>query len=131
MQLRDRRAVRSIDPYDLRPRALSVHRVTGRRYLCPARLIDEPLVKQLNSHKMSGKEQIGQIIGVLSLPWILYLIWDAIRSESVLVKGRGEALGGFARRVYRADAPVTYWFFVVFYVAMFGYFGFACRGLVF
>lgn len=68
------------------------------------------------------KEEIGQIIGVLSLPWLLYLIWDAIRSESVLVKGRGEALGGFARRVYRDDAPVTYWFFVGFYALVFAYF---------
>lgn len=72
------------------------------------------------------KEQIGQIIGLMSLPWILHLIWDAIRSESILIKGRGDALGGFARRVYREDAPGTYWFFLIFYLAVSVFIGVVC-----
>lgn len=79
---------------------------------------------------MTMKEQIGQIVGLLSMPWILYLLWDAIRSESILVKGRGEALGGFARRVHREENPVTYWCCFVFYAGVSVFLGATCLGTI-
>lgn len=68
------------------------------------------------------KEQMGRIIGLLSMPWVLYLIFDALKTQSILIRGRGEELGGFARRVYRDEAPWTYWFFLCFYVGTVGLF---------
>lgn len=83
---------------------------------------------QLIDREAKVKEQVGQIVGLLSLPWLLYLLWDAWRSESILVKGRGDELGGFARRVYRADAPASYWFSFGFYALIFGFFLVVCGG---
>lgn len=74
------------------------------------------------------KEQVGQIVGLFCLPWLLYLIWDAFRNESVLVRGRGDELGGLARRVYRVDSPFGYWSFVAFYAVLFVFFLVVCGG---
>lgn len=62
------------------------------------------------------KESMGRIIFILAMPWVLYLVVDALRSKAIIIKGRGDALGGWGRRVYREESPLTYWFFLCFYL---------------
>lgn len=52
--------------------------------------------------------------------YVAFLIFDAIRTGSIWVKGGDSEWGKWAHKKSKDEEPVNYWFFLLFYVFALG-----------
>ena len=63
---------------------------------------------------------LSKTLFTLTSIYIFYLIIDALRTGSILVKGGKGEWGIWAHKKTKQEDPASYWFFLSFYIAALG-----------